>query len=46
MSGIRSTLPYALLLALVAACAPMSTDNGRFLVYFDEFSANLTQQAI
>jgi outer membrane protein OmpA-like peptidoglycan-associated protein len=42
MSGIRSKLPYALLLALVAACAPMSTDNGRFLVYFDEFSANLT----
>ena len=45
MSRIRSILPAALLLAFVAACAPMGTDAGRFLVYFDEFSANLTPEA-
>ena len=45
MSRIRSILPSALLLAFVAACAPMGTDAGRFLVYFDEFSANLTPEA-
>ena len=45
MSCIRSILPAALLLAFVAACAPMGTDAGRFLVYFDEFSANLTPEA-
>lgn len=45
MSGIRSKLPGALLLALIAACVPTGPDNGRFLVYFDEFSANLTPDA-
>src|SRR5256885_13993614 len=45
MPGIRSILPSALLLAFVAACAPMGTDAGRFLVFFDEFSANLTPEA-
>ena len=45
MFGVRSNLPCALLLALVAACAPTGSDNGRFLVYFDEFSANLTPEA-
>ena len=45
MPGIRSILPSALLLAFVAACAPMGADSGRFLVFFDEFSANLTPEA-
>jgi peptidoglycan-associated lipoprotein len=45
MSGIRSSLPCALVFVLLAACAPMGADNGRFLVYFDEFSANLTPEA-
>ena len=45
MSGIRSSVPCALVFAFLAACAPMGADNGRFLVYFDEFSANLTPEA-
>src|SRR6476646_7431657 len=45
MSGIRSNLPCALVFAVLAACVPISADNGRFLVFFDEFSANLTPQA-
>jgi peptidoglycan-associated lipoprotein len=45
MSGIRSKLPVAFVFALLAACAPMGADYGRFLVYFDEFSANLTPEA-
>src|SRR5258705_3419114 len=45
MPGIRSIFIAASLLAFVAACAPMGTDAGRFLVYFDEFSANLTPEA-
>ena len=45
MSGLRSILPAALLLGLLAACAPTGADSGRFLVYFDEFSANLTPEA-
>ena len=45
MSGIRNSLPCALVFVLLAACAPMGADNGRFLVYFDEFSANLTPEA-
>src|SRR5436190_6804873 len=45
MAGIRSNLPCALIFAVVAACVPMSADNGRFLVFFDEFSANLTPEA-
>jgi outer membrane protein OmpA-like peptidoglycan-associated protein len=35
-------------IAGLAACAPQAptpTDSGRFLVYFDEFSANLTPEA-
>jgi peptidoglycan-associated lipoprotein len=45
MSGIRNSLPCALVFVILAACAPMGADNGRFLVYFDEFSANLTPEA-
>ena len=45
MTGIRANLSGALLLALLAGCVPMSADNGRFLVYFNEFSANLTPAA-
>ena len=45
MPGIRSILTAASLLVLLAACAPLGTDAGRFLVYFDEFSANLTPEA-
>ena len=45
MPGIRSILTAASLLALLAGCAPMGADAGRFLVYFDEFSANLTPEA-
>jgi outer membrane protein OmpA-like peptidoglycan-associated protein len=46
MSGIGSKLSCALLLTLAAACTPAPiADNGRFLVYFDEFSANLTPEA-
>jgi peptidoglycan-associated lipoprotein len=45
MSGIRSSLPCALVFVFLAACVPMGPDNGRFLVYFDEFSANLTPEA-
>jgi peptidoglycan-associated lipoprotein len=45
MSGIRRILPCALVVAFLAACAPMSADNGRFLVFFNEFSANLTPEA-
>ena len=45
MSRIRSILPSALLLAFVAGCAPTGTDAGRFLAFFDEFSANLTPEA-
>src|SRR3977135_3337976 len=45
MAGIRSNLRCALFFAVLAACAPMGVDNGRFLVYFDEFSANLTPEA-
>ena len=39
----------ALLLVLLAACVPQAgpqpSEVGRFLVYFDEFSANLTPEA-
>src|ERR1043166_6926070 len=45
MSRIRSILPAALLLAFVAACAPLGTDAGRFLVFSDEFTANRTPEA-
>ena len=45
MTGIRANLSGALLLSLLAGCVPVSADNGRFLVYFNEFSANLTPAA-
>jgi outer membrane protein OmpA-like peptidoglycan-associated protein len=45
MPGFRSILTLASLVALLAGCAPVGTDAGRFLVYFDEFSANLTPAA-
>jgi len=45
MSGITSKLPAALAFALLAACTSAGTDSGRFLVFFDEFSANLTPEA-
>ena len=35
----------ATLLFLLAGCMVPATDNGRFLVFFDEFSANLTPEA-
>ncbi|HEX3863967.1 MAG TPA: OmpA family protein [Stellaceae bacterium] len=42
-------LLYVAALATLAACMPMAgpgaNDAGRFLVYFDEFSANLTPEA-
>jgi outer membrane protein OmpA-like peptidoglycan-associated protein len=33
------------LLGLLAACVQAAPDSGRFLVYFDEVSANLTPEA-
>src|SRR5438046_9215219 len=45
MPGIRSISIAASLLATAAGCAPMGADSGRFLVFFDEFSANLTPEA-
>jgi outer membrane protein OmpA-like peptidoglycan-associated protein len=40
----------ALLLAVLAACAPQAsgpsmTEDGRYLIYFDEFSARITPEA-
>jgi peptidoglycan-associated lipoprotein len=32
-------------LVLLAGCVQPTADNGRFLVFFDEFSANLTPEA-
>jgi len=45
MAGIKSTLPCALIFAVLAACVPTGVETGRFLVFFDEFSANLTPAA-
>src|SRR3954470_2316956 len=47
MSLTRMPMLFAALLAACAALAPpgMAQEGTRFLVYFDEFSANLTQQA-
>jgi outer membrane protein OmpA-like peptidoglycan-associated protein len=45
MFRVTRHLPCALLLVLLAGCVAPSTDNGRFLVFFDEFSANLTPEA-
>jgi peptidoglycan-associated lipoprotein len=44
----RSLLQSALLIAALAACAPQApppSEAGRFLVYYDEFSANMTPAA-
>jgi len=45
MLPVMRYLCCAALLALLAACVQPATDNGRFLVFFDEFSANLTPEA-
>ncbi len=47
MFPIKRPWLAALLLGLVVGCVPQAppSDAGRFLVYFDEFSANLTPQA-
>jgi outer membrane protein OmpA-like peptidoglycan-associated protein len=45
MSAVTRHLCCAALLVLLAGCVAPSTDNGRFLVFFDEFSANLTPDA-
>jgi len=47
MSLTRMPMLFAALLAACAALAPpgMAQEGTRFLIYFDEFSANLTQQA-
>ena len=50
MLRLTRHLPCALLLVLLAACVPMTTppsgtaDIDRVLVYFDEFSANLSPE--
>lgn len=41
----RTVLLCATLLLSAATAFGQQSDPGRFLVYFDEFSANLTQQA-
>ena len=45
MFRVTRHLCCAALLFLLAACVAPSADNGRFLVFFDEFSANLTPEA-
>jgi outer membrane protein OmpA-like peptidoglycan-associated protein len=49
MSMIRMPFLFAALLAASAALAPpglaQESNDNRFLVYFDEFSANLTQKS-
>ena len=45
MLPVTRHLGCAALLVLLAACVQPATDNGRFLVFFDEFSANLTPEA-
>src|SRR4051794_20034080 len=47
MSMTRMPVLFAALLAAGAALAPpgLAQENNRFLIYFDEFSANLTAQA-
>jgi peptidoglycan-associated lipoprotein len=45
MLPVTRHLCCAALLVLLAGCVQPSTDNGRFLVFFDEFSANLTPEA-
>ena len=45
MFPLTRHLGCAALLVLLAGCVQPATDNGRFLVFFDEFSANLTPEA-
>ena len=47
MSMTRMPFPCAALLVAFAALAPpgLAQEGTRFLVYFDEFSANLTQKS-
>jgi hypothetical protein len=45
MLPVTRHLCCAALLVLLAGCMAPATDNGRFLVFFDEFSANLTPEA-
>jgi peptidoglycan-associated lipoprotein len=45
MLPVTRHLGCAALLILLAGCVQPATDNGRFLVFFDEFSANLTPEA-
>ena len=45
MLPVTRHLGCAALLLLLAGCVQPATDNGRFLVFFDEFSANLTPEA-
>ena len=45
MLPLTRHLYCAALLVLLAACVAPAADNGRFLVFFDEFSANLTPEA-
>lgn len=48
MTGLRRYLLGLFVLGALAGCAPMgpaTQDGERFLVYFDEFSANITPQA-
>jgi peptidoglycan-associated lipoprotein len=45
MLPVTRHLWCAALLVLLAGCMAPATDNGRFLVFFDEFSANLTPEA-
>jgi OmpA-OmpF porin, OOP family len=46
MSKTRMPFLLAALLAVAAVASPaVAQDNTRFLIYFDEFSANLTQKS-
>jgi len=46
MSKTRMPFLFAALLAVAAVASPaVAQDNTRFLIYFDEFSANLTQKS-
>ena len=46
MSKTRMPFLFAALLAVAAVASPAAAqDNTRFLIYFDEFSANLTQKS-
>jgi len=45
MLPVTRHLGCAALLILLAGCVQPAADNGRFLVFIDEFSANLTPEA-